>query len=232
MPEDLLKQLLDSWKGPLNLDPLALIVSMLCAVCCGFVISETYRRTQRGVDYYRPFVQVLLLITIIVAFVTLVVGDDLARAFTLVGALSVVRFRTAVKEARDLAYIFWAVGVGMGAGCRFLTLTILFTLLVALLIRCLVWAGYGVRDREVKVLRLRIDSAADYDQVFSECFKTFLIDSRRLSVSLVRQGLLHELVYLVRVKPDAKERSFVEALRAVAGDHPITISGRDQETAF
>jgi hypothetical protein len=229
---DLLARLADAWRGPLTLDPLDLAVSLLCALCCGFVISETYRRSHRGLDYSRPFVQVLLLCTVIVAFVTLVVGDDLARAFTLVGALSVIRYRTAVKEPRDLAFIFWAVAVGMGAGSRFLTFTIVFTLGVMVVIVALVAAGYGVKDMGLKVLRLRLDSAANYDEVFGECFGTFLADHRRLSVGLVRQGALYELVFVIRLKADATERDFVEAIRKVVGDHPVTLSGRDDETAF
>lgn len=229
---DFVDRLLESWKGPLTLEPLDLALALSCALGCGLVISEVYRRTHRGIDYARPFVQVLLLITIIVAFVTLIVGDDLARAFTLVGALSVVRFRTAVKEARDLAFIFWAVGVGMGAGCRFLSLTIEFTLAVAAMIWFLARIGYGVRDAGVKVLRVCIDSSLPHDKLLAPCFGQFLLDHQRLSVGLVRQGLLYELVYLVRFKPRATEEAFLEALRGVTGNQPVTLTGRDEENGF
>lgn len=229
---DFLRRFLESWRGPLTLEPLDLGVALACALACGLVVSETYRRTHRGLDYSRPFVQVLLLLTFISAFVTLIVGDDLARAFTLVGALSVVRFRTAVKEARDLAFIFWAVGVGMGAGSRFLTLTVEFTLAVAAIVWLLVLVGYGVRDSGVKVLRVCIDSAAPYEKLLAPCLAQHLDDHQRLSVGLVRQGLLYELVYLVRLKPRVSEEAFIQALRAITANQPITITGRDEESAF
>tara|TARA_B100000965_G_scaffold163106_1_gene135886 strand:+ start:652 stop:1347 length:696 start_codon:yes stop_codon:yes gene_type:complete len=229
---DFFDSLQGAWGGPLALKPLDLILSLTCALFCGFIISETYRRTHRGVDYSRPFVQVLILCSLIVAFVTLIVGDDLARAFTLVGALSVIRFRTAVKEARDLAFIFWCVAAGMGAGCRFLTLTILFTLVVTLVVVLFVAAGYGVRDPGLKVLRLRLESSANYENVLTDCFRAHLADQRRLSVSLVRQGLLNELVYLIRLKRPDREREFLEEVRQVVGDQPVTLSGRDGDTAF
>jgi hypothetical protein len=231
MPE-FLERLIQSWKGPLSLDPFDLTVSLACAIGCGVVISDIYRRSHRGIDYSRPFVQVLLLVTVIVSFVTLIVGDDLARAFTLVGALSVVRFRTAVKEPRDLAFIFWAVGVGMGAGCRFLTLTVTFTVVVSVLVLLLGKIGFGVRDAAIKVLRVRIDSAADYQKAFEACFKASLSDCRRVSASLVRQGLLYELVYFIRLKPSRGEQEFLRALREVTGDQPVTLTSRDNEAEF
>lgn len=229
---DLLDRLLESWRGPVSLQPLDLAVALACSLACGVVISECYRRTHRGLDYSRPFVQVILLIALITAFLTLIVGDDLARAFTLVGALSVVRFRTAVKEPRDLAFIFWAVGVGMGAGSRFLSLTIEFTLAMAVMVWILVQLGYGVRDTAVRVLRVCIDSAADYERLLVPPFAQFLMDHQRLSVGLVRQGLLYELVYLVRLKPRVTEQTLLEALRAANGNQPVTLASRDEESAF
>ncbi|RMG18163.1 MAG: DUF4956 domain-containing protein [Planctomycetota bacterium] len=229
---DLLDRLAESWKGPLSLTPTDFLVSLACAVACGLVVSEVYRRTHKGIDYSRPFVTVLILVTVIVSFVTLIVGDDLARAFTLVGALSVVRFRTAVKEPRDLAFIFWAVGVGMGAGCRFVSLTVFFTVSVSALVFLIAALGYGSREPGVKVLRLRIDSQRDHEKELAPCFAEFLRDRRRVSVSLVRQGLLYELVYFVRLKPRKNEQDFLAALRKVTGDEPVSLTGRDQEADY
>ncbi|MBL4849547.1 MAG: DUF4956 domain-containing protein [Planctomycetes bacterium] len=229
---ELLERFEGLFGGPLAVKPGDLLAALLCAFCCGFIISETYRRTHRGVDFSRPFVQVLILCPLVVAFVTLIVGDDLARAFTLVGALSVIRFRTAVKEPRDLAFIFWAVAVGMGAGCRFLSLTVMFTLVLMVIVFLLVAIGYGVRDKTLKVLRIRLDSSLDYDEVLRECFRVHLADHQRLSVALVRQGLLNEIVYLVRLKRAEGERQLLEDVRPIAGDNPITLSGRDGDTAF
>lgn len=229
---DLIGWLTEGWHGPLGLEPRDLLLSMACALGCGLVVAEAYRRTHRGLDYSRPFVQVLLLVTVIGAFVTLIVGDDLARAFTLVGALSVVRFRTAVKEARDLAFIFWAVAVGMGAGCRFLSLTVEFTAGVAVVVWLLTRSGYGARDGAVKVLRVCIDSAASWERLLAPPFAQFLADQQRISVGLVRQGLLYEVVYLVRLKPRAQEEELLRAIRAVNGDQPVTLASRDEESAY
>lgn len=230
--DEFVKKYLNNWSNPTSFDPVYLVVSLVCALVCGFIISETYRRTDKSVDYSRPFLQVLLVVSAVVAFVTLIVGDDLARAFTLVGALSVIRFRTAVKEARDLAFIFWAVAVGMGAGSGYITSCIGFSIAMSILIGVLTAMKYGIREPLIKVLRVRMDASADYDSLFIDCFPKHLKNWKRLSVSLVRQGLLYEAVYLVHFNPDAKEQDFMKAVRELTGDHPVTLSNRDQEAAF
>jgi hypothetical protein len=213
-----------------GLDSLA--AGALCAVGCGLIVAETYRRTHRGIDSYRPFLQVLIVVAVVVCFVTLIVGNDLARAFTLVGALSVIRFRTAVKEARDLAFIFWAVAAGMGAGCLYTSATIVFCVGVATLIALLHRFNYGVHDAALKLLRVRMDSEAAYDSLLAVCFEEHLVSHERLSVSLVRQGTLYELVYLVQLQPDVEERALLTAIRGLTGDHPLTLSERDPATSF
>ncbi|MGE0711756.1 MAG: DUF4956 domain-containing protein [Planctomycetota bacterium] len=229
--DPILERFAEAWKVPLGIGPLDLAFSSLTALGCGFVIGETYRRTYRGHDYSRSFIQVLLVVTLLVAFVTLVVGNDLARAFTLVGAMSVVRFRTAVKEARDLAFIFWAVCAGMGAGGRFVSLTVVFTLGVALVVVVLTARGWGVRDPDLQLLRLRLDSGANYEELLQEPFTQLLADWRRLSLGLVRDGTLYELVYQVRLKPEVSARDFVDRLRALNQGHAVTLSFPEDGTA-
>ncbi|MCA9583394.1 MAG: DUF4956 domain-containing protein, partial [Myxococcales bacterium] len=173
---EFVRALTEGWGGALHITPFELLVSMVCALACGFIISETYRRTHRGGDYSRSFLQVLILVAIIVAFVTLVVGNDLARAFTLVGALSVVRFRTAVKDARDLGFIFWGVATGMGSGVQLLSITLLATVAIAVVVFILDATSYGSRDPNLKVIRIRIDSKADYETAFAPFFKEYLAE--------------------------------------------------------
>src|SRR5262249_30790368 len=94
-----------------------LLKRLALAVILGCVIGGVYRLTHRGESPVAPsFVATLVLLCIIIAMVTQVVGDRLGRAFTLVGALSIVRFRTVVEDTRDTAFVIFAVVVGMACG--------------------------------------------------------------------------------------------------------------------
>lgn len=91
-------------------------VNILVAMLLGFIISYLYRTTHRGLSYSQSFTLTILFVTVIVAVVMMVIGGSLARAFALVGALSIIRFRTVIKDTKDTSYVFLALAIGMAAG--------------------------------------------------------------------------------------------------------------------
>jgi len=90
--------------------------NMLVAFVCGLIISVVYRMVYKGPSYSVTFVNSLVLLAMITSVVILVIGNNLARAFGLVGAMSIIRFRTAVRDTQDIIFIFFSLTVGMAAG--------------------------------------------------------------------------------------------------------------------
>ena len=109
-------QLLEAMSGVFNYAPLEVVFNSLVAFILGLFIAYTYKKTHQGLSYSQSFVLTIIFVTIIIGFVMMVIGNSLARAFALVGALSIIRFRTVVKDTKDTAYVFMALAVGMGAG--------------------------------------------------------------------------------------------------------------------
>lgn len=101
-------------------------------VLCSF-IALTYRICHRGVSYASTFAHTLILMGVVVATIMMIVGTNLARAFALVGALSVIRFRTAVKDPKDTGFMFFSMAVGMAVGTKFYSTALLMTLFTSLL---------------------------------------------------------------------------------------------------
>ena len=101
-----------------SLPPLTTIVTrMAIALLCGLSVSALYRVTLgRGRKNLRTLPTTLVLLAVLIAVVTLVIGNNVARAFGLVGALSIVRFRTVVEDTRDTAFVIFSVVVGMAVG--------------------------------------------------------------------------------------------------------------------
>ena len=93
-----------------------LLVRLLAALFLGVAVAFVYRRTRPRGEVLASFPPTLVLLAVLIAMVTQVVGNNAARAFSLLGALSVVRFRTVVRDAQDTAYVIFAVVVGMAAG--------------------------------------------------------------------------------------------------------------------
>jgi len=104
--------------------------NLLVALVCGFVISIVYRIIYRGPHYSTSFVQAMVILSMITALVIMVIGNNLARAFGLVGAMSIIRFRTAVKDTQDIVFIFFSLAAGMAAGVGLKSFALLGTILI------------------------------------------------------------------------------------------------------
>ncbi|MBQ6173608.1 MAG: DUF4956 domain-containing protein [Clostridia bacterium] len=101
-----------------NLNPWTVLFALVCGLLMGVLVAMTYKLCYRGVLYSPNFAMTLVMLTLITTPVVMCIKSDIALSMGMVGALSIVRFRTAVKEAMDTAYMFWALTMGilLGAG--------------------------------------------------------------------------------------------------------------------
>ena len=149
-------------------------LTILLSFVYSAVIGWTYRFTYRGSAYSQSYVQTLVLMAMVVSIIMLIIGSNIARAFTLVGALSIIRFRNAVKETRDVGFIFFAMAVGMACGTRFYMIGAIATLLISLLIIAMV--RFDMFEHEVarQVLKIRLPVDMPYQSLFSPVFDRYL----------------------------------------------------------
>src|SRR5688572_24629095 len=96
--------------------PLEVMIRLAVSLLGGIIVSWIYRKTRPDFAIAPSFPGTLVLLAVLIAMVTQVIGDSVARAFSLVGALSIVRFRTVVRDTQDTAYVIFAVVVGMAVG--------------------------------------------------------------------------------------------------------------------
>src|SRR5690242_5334625 len=101
--------------GP-NVSPWDVVVRLVLALFFGGAVAWVYCRSRRSEPLSPSFPTTLVLLSVLIAMVTQVIGDNVARAFSLVGALSIVRFRTVVRDTQDTAFVIFAVVVGMAVG--------------------------------------------------------------------------------------------------------------------
>jgi len=201
-------------------------LSLVLSLCLGWV----YRATHKGVSYSQTYVHTLVLFGVVVAFVMLIIGSNIARAFTLVGALSIVRFRHAVKESRDIAFVFVVMAVGMACGTRFYMLAVFGAICLAgttLLMTKLNLFAKVIRER---ILIVRVPSTIKYDEVFVDVFRKFLDEFNLISLETVGEaGQLQEAVYSVVLKPRAETDRFIEAVREANGNNKVALVLGQQE---
>ena len=147
--------------GNLRRDPLSggwftpenVLLSLLLAFVLGQVIAWVYYFTHSGLSYSRTYVQSLVLVTVAVAMVMAVIGDNIIRAFGLMGALALVRFRNVLKDTRDMIFIFSSLVVGMAAGSQRYAIAVMGTAILSLISLYLYLTGFGTHQPHNGFLR-------------------------------------------------------------------------------
>ena len=167
----------------LNLLDVGLV--LFWSIFLSFIIAITYRGTHRGVSYSQNFTQNLVLIGCVVGIVMLVIGTNIARAFTLVGALSIIRFRTAIKDPKDVGFIFFVMVVGMACGTKFYPVAIITTFVGCGLIYFMTYTSFGQKGLAQDILEMYFPVTEDYAKVLSPIFIRHLKYYSILSVDSV-----------------------------------------------
>jgi uncharacterized membrane protein YhiD involved in acid resistance len=197
--------------------PSEIIVNLLISFVLGLVISFVYKKTHRGLSYSQSFVVTNIFIAVIVCMVIMIIGNNLARAFALVGALSIIRFRTVVKDTKDTAYIFWSLAVGMAAGTGSYFLALAGTVVITFIAIILYITNYGSIYKSEFILQFRTrndnDKKNEYNNVISEYTKS----SKLLNVESSGDNKSLKLSFDVVMKEDKSYDQFVTDLSSIQG---------------
>ncbi len=199
--------------------------SLILALGLGWV----YRTTHRGVSYSQSFVHTLVIFSVSVAFVMLIIGSNIARAFTLIGALSIIRFRHAVKEPRDIGFVFVSMVVGMACGTRFYVLALIGAVSMAATILAMQRLNLFSKVIRERILIVRLPGSADYAATLAPVFHAQLDEFNLISMETVGEQDYQEAVYSVVMKPKVQPNTFIESVRQVNGGHKVSLVLGQQE---
>ena len=136
-----------------------ILSGLLVALCLSVCIYIVYRKTYTGVMYSKDFNITILMLALITTFIIMIIGSNLALSLGLVGALSIIRFRTAVKNSRDAAFLFWAIGVGLSCGTGVYTIGIIGSVVIGAVL--LIFHKLSISEKNPYLLVIngsRIDS--------------------------------------------------------------------------
>ena len=197
------------------------IVSMLLGAAFGWAISWVYRRNYRGVMYSGNFAFTLIMMTLITTPVVLCIRNSFALSMGMVGALSIVRFRTAVKDPMDTAYMFWALTTGILLGAGQFVLAAVALVSIALLLTLMV----NVQSKGLNSYLLVVRMTEDADRAVSQVIGSIRIQKLK-SKTVSRAGV--EATYEIRTeKPDA----LLNKLNSIQGVQDATLVSYQGEAA-
>ncbi|MHA2037014.1 MAG: DUF4956 domain-containing protein [Promethearchaeota archaeon] len=185
------------------------IIVFFWSIILSILIGITYRGTHRSISYSQNFTQTLVLLGVIVGMIMIIIGTDIARAFTLVGALSIVRFRNALKETRDVGFIFFVMAVGMACGTRFYLVGIMLTTVGCSLMYFMTYGKFGAKGLAQDIIELDFPVSEDYSQVLSPIFVRHLKYYSMLGVDSIDENT-NRISFIVTFKKKSKLMSFKE----------------------
>jgi uncharacterized membrane protein YhiD involved in acid resistance len=207
--------------GTFTVTDLVLSITLSFILCA--VVGLVYRATHRGVSYSQSYVQTLVLMGMVVSIIMLIVGSNIARAFALVGALSIIRFRNAVKETRDVGFIFLAMAIGMATGTRFYLLATLATGAISAVIFLMNRFDWFKLDVQSQIVKVQVPSGEDYTKALDDALLKYTTESELVSLESIRAGALTEMTYTARLKDAAKPGQLIQELRQLTGGQKVTV---------
>ena len=198
----------------INFNPLRVVISLALALVIGLYIFFIYKKSFSGVMYSRNFNVSLILITLVTTLVLMLISTNITLALGMVGALSIVRFRTAIKDPIDTAFIFWAVGEGLALGVGFFDAAIIGGVVIGIFV--LLLSAFKVRSAMPYLLVLHYSEAANgpIKQMIKQ-----LPGARIRSKTAQRNGI--ELTLELRLRDN--ETGFVEKFLRVEGVYDASL---------
>lgn len=209
------------------ISPWTVLLRLMVALVLGGVVALIYRVTAQDPEASGSVPITLVLLSVLIAMVTQVIGSNVALAFSLVGALSVVRFRTVVRDTRDTAYVIFAVVVGMAVGAANLwvaTLGILVIGVASWLVKRGAWLGVTT---DVYLLRMRSGIGHDPGTLAASVLDQYLARRQLIAITTSKQGAGLDYSFEVSLKPQADMSMLVKALSFIEGIQDVRFERRE-----
>ena len=198
-------------------NPSEILINLIIAFFLGFVISLVYKKTHKGLSYSQSFVLTNIFVCVIVSMVIMVIGNNLARAFALVGALSIIRFRTVVKDTKDTAFIFWSLAAGMASGTGSYFLAISGTAVISMIALVLYYTNYGSIFKSEFIIQFRSRNSAKNKKNYNKIFSEYCKSSTLLNAESSGDGQSLKLSFDIVLKENKTYDEFIQKLSKVSG---------------
>jgi hypothetical protein len=208
--------------------PLIVLGRLVASMLLGAVVAWIYQRTRPSSDTSSSLAVTLVLLSILIAMVTQVIGDNVARAFSLVGALSIVRFRTVVRDTVDTAFVIFAVAVGMAAGAGHPSVALSGIGVVGVAAWFMTRRHMAVESEVTYLLQVRVGLGHDVEGVLAPALSAHVRSYRLVSMTTAKQGMAIEATYRTELQKEQSAGELVKALNLIEGVQGVSLN---RETA-
>ena len=209
--------------------PVLEILARLCvAAVFGGLVALIYRRSRNEIDITPTFPPTLVLLAILIAMVTQVIGESIAKAFSLVGALAIVRFRTVVRDTQDTAFVILAVVVGMAVGASAMWVGVIglsIVGVVAILMKPPATGDY-ITGHLPLLVKIRIGLGQDAEALLGSTLDVYFSHRRMESIETAKHGVSIDVAYEAKLREPGTPEQLVRALNRIEGVQSVRVERR------
>lgn len=206
--------------------------SLLLAFALSQAVGASYIYTFRGMSYSRSFVQALALGSVVAAMLMLAINNNVAAGLGIAGSLAIIRFRTAMRDPRDMVFVFASMGGGIACGLRSYGAAISGILLFCAAAILLTWTDYGSQRIYDGLLRFQAPASADIEQAVANVLRRFTRTSALVTLREVAQGEAMEHAYQVRFGVNQSRNELLAALEKLPGVHDVSLMLQEPTIEF
>ena len=193
-----------------------MLVNILVAFICGMFIAWLYKITYKGPGYSVSFVNSIVLLSMITSVVIMVIGNNLARAFGLVGTLSIIRFRTAIKDTMDIVYIFLGLTIGMAAGVGYHKIAIAGTIMVGLILMLFSKPNFKYFTSNQYILQFSYANGDPSTEEFSGIISNYCKSYEIINIRSIPENITEYTFYLM-IKKSLDSKFIINDLQKIKG---------------
>lgn len=202
-----------------------ILICTLTSLLCGIAAAFTYSRDKA---HSKSLTSTLVVLPILVQAVIMMVNGNLGVGVAVMGAFSLIRFRSAQGNAKDITFIFLAMAVGLAAGVGFVTFAAAVTVLLCVIILISNKLILKKSSENERILKINIPEDLDYTGVFDDILSEYTLKNELLSVKTVNMGTMFELKYSITLKDASLEKKMIDAIRCRNGN--LTVVCAVEET--
>ena len=201
----------------------AVAINLVLALILSWVVSLAYRKTHKGLSYSQSFTFTIIFIGFLIAAIMMVIGNSVARAFGAFGAFSLIRFRTAIKDTKDISYILLVMAIGLAIGTGNQVIAIVITVLALTVIYILAKVNFGSIRNYDFIINFSADTDKFSNEKMRELFREFLKFDNLLNVVSRENGQVLDYSFNIRFIKSGEMEIFVKKLDQLDGVTDVDI---------
>ncbi len=199
------------------------------ALLLGLMISLVYIHTHKKEGYSAGFTMTMIMLPAIISVIIMLIGNNVARAFSLAGAFSLVRFRSAPGEPKDIAYVLFALSTGLACGMGYIAYGAIFAAIISACLLILHHGNFARPDADAMQLKITVPEDLNYQGLFDEVLDTYANSWTLKRVKTSNFGTLFEVAYNINLKQSLSQKDFLDELRCRNGNLSIVLTVKENE---